>query len=193
MNPKTPVGAFIIGEPERLRQRKLSANRTKAFPRTGGFLRQAPRSSPRTESTCSTTRHQSLKTSIRKTTRRKIRSRNWIFGTGKILCYSHNSYCRPSRERRRSYLAVYNLRTKKASQLATKDIPDVTVDAKRDSDVTVGLSDVKYRKTISWDLPGYRDVYLINLRTGKTDLVLERIRFATANVAERKVLDLVGH
>ncbi len=79
-------------------------------------------------------------------------------------------------ERNRSYLAAFNLRTRKAVQLATKDVPDVSVDTKRDSEIAVGISDKKYRKMISWDIQGYRDVYVVNLRTGKRELVLERLR-----------------
>ena len=79
-------------------------------------------------------------------------------------------------ERNRSYLAAFNLRTRKAAQLATKEIPDVTIDSKRDAEFTTGTSDVKYRKANSWDLPGFRDAYLINLRTGKSEIVLEKIR-----------------
>ena len=79
-------------------------------------------------------------------------------------------------ERNRSYLAAFNLRTRKAAQLATQEIPDVTVDSERDAEITLGTSDIKYRKSISWDLPGYRDAYLINLRTGKSEMVLERLR-----------------
>ena len=79
-------------------------------------------------------------------------------------------------ERRRSYIATYNLRTRKLVQLATQDIPDVAVDPKRDSGSTLGISDIKYRKTISWDMPGFRDVYLIDVKTGKSEMMLERIR-----------------
>ena len=79
-------------------------------------------------------------------------------------------------ERNRSYIATYNLRTRKIAQLATQEIPDVVIDARRNSDSTLGISDEKYRKTISWDMPGFRDVYLMNLRTGKSELVLERVR-----------------
>ena len=81
-----------------------------------------------------------------------------------------------AQERRRSYIASYNLRTRKRIQLATKAIPDVNVNARRDSDLALGISDVKYRKTVSWDMPGFRDVYVINLRTGDSELILERIR-----------------
>ena len=79
-------------------------------------------------------------------------------------------------ERNRSYLAVYDLRTRKIHQLGTKEIPSVFLDPKRRSDITLAVSDEKYRKTISWDMPGYRDAYLINARNGDTQMILEKIR-----------------
>ena len=83
-------------------------------------------------------------------------------------------------ERNRSYLACYDLRTRKINQLANMELPDVFLDTKRKSDVTLGVSNKKYAKTISWDMPGYRDAYLVNARTGKTDLILEKIRSTPA-------------
>ena len=79
-------------------------------------------------------------------------------------------------EKDRSYLAAYNLRSKKLFQLADKTVPSVFVDAERKSDVALGVSTEKYRKSVSWDMPGYRDVYLVNIRTGEKKMVLERIR-----------------
>ena len=79
-------------------------------------------------------------------------------------------------ERNRSYLASYDLRTRKINQLANIELPDVFLDPERKSDITLGVSNKKYLKTISWDMPGFRDAYLINVRTGKTDLILEKIR-----------------
>lgn len=79
-------------------------------------------------------------------------------------------------EKDRSYLMAYNLRSRKLHQLADIEVPDVFADAERNSDILVGISTEKYQKTISWDMPGYRDVYLINARTGKRKLALERLR-----------------
>ena len=81
-------------------------------------------------------------------------------------------------ERERSYLASFDLRTKKIRQLATKEMPTVILDPERKSDLTIGISDEKYKKTISWDMPGFRDVYLVDLRNGDSELVLEKVRNA---------------
>ncbi|MEM9411130.1 MAG: prolyl oligopeptidase family serine peptidase, partial [Planctomycetota bacterium] len=79
-------------------------------------------------------------------------------------------------EKKRSYIASYNLMTRKRVQIATLEIPDVVIDAKRKSDLTLGITDRPYRKSISWDLPGYRDVYLMNLRTGESRELLTKVR-----------------
>ena len=79
-------------------------------------------------------------------------------------------------ERRRSYIAAYNLKTKKRVQLANLEMPNVAIDPESESELTLGISNRPYRKLISWDAPGYQDVYLVNLRTGQSDLLLKRLR-----------------
>ena len=79
-------------------------------------------------------------------------------------------------EKRRSYRASYNLRSKKIAQLASKEIPSVQVDPRRKSDVALAVTQEKYKKIISWDFPGFRDVYSVNLKTGKSTLLVEKTR-----------------
>lgn len=83
-----------------------------------------------------------------------------------------------SRERNRTYRAVYNLKTKKVFQLATKEIPDVRVDFRSESSFVVGQSNMPYRKMLSWDIPGFQDTYLINLDTGKHETLIEKSKFS---------------
>ncbi len=79
-------------------------------------------------------------------------------------------------ERRRSYRAAYDLRSKKIIQLATKDIPNVVIDPRSKSDVAVGQSPINYEKMRSWDFPPFYDSYLVDLKTGESQKVLERVR-----------------
>ena len=81
-----------------------------------------------------------------------------------------------ARERNRSYRAVYDIRAKKILQLATKEIPTVSIDFRSKADQAVGSSNEKYKKMLSWDTPGFSDIYLIDLKTGKSELVAEKIR-----------------
>ena len=91
-------------------------------------------------------------------------------------------------ERNRSYLASFDLRTKKIHQLADVELPDVFIDRERESDLTLGVSNRKYQKTVSWDMPGHRDVYLINVRNGTKNLILEKIRSTPSMSPDGKFL-----
>lgn len=83
---------------------------------------------------------------------------------------------RAEQDRNRSYRAVYDLKSKKMTQLATREIPQVTIDPRSSSDVAVGTSQEKYKKLMSWDLPGFQDTYLIDLKSGSARPVLEKGR-----------------
>ena len=80
-------------------------------------------------------------------------------------------------ERRRSYRAVYNLRSKKIVQLATREIPNLRIDARSKSKLALAASNIPYRKMLSWDVPGYQDAYLIDLDTGKSRTIIEKTKF----------------
>ena len=77
---------------------------------------------------------------------------------------------RAEQERTRSYRAVVHLADKKFVQLATPDLPAVT--AGEDAARALGTSDIPYRMEMSWD-QSYNDVYLVDLKTGKPQKVLE--------------------
>ncbi len=81
-----------------------------------------------------------------------------------------------AQERNRSYRALYDLRSKKIIQLATKEMPTVTVDPRRKSDITLGISNLKYRKQMSWESPRRQDVYTVSLGNGTSTLLLEGAR-----------------
>lgn len=76
-------------------------------------------------------------------------------------------------EKNRSYEAVYHIREGEMVQLATEDIPTVRIFQKRDGDRVIGVSNLKYRKLISWDANRYTDYYLIDINTGNSKLILE--------------------
>jgi dipeptidyl aminopeptidase/acylaminoacyl peptidase len=76
-------------------------------------------------------------------------------------------------ERKRSYLAVFELRRDRLIQLASEDLPDIALGRDGDADVALGESGLAYRRRGSWDTPRYRDVYLVDLRTGERELLLQ--------------------
>jgi dipeptidyl aminopeptidase/acylaminoacyl peptidase len=85
-------------------------------------------------------------------------------------------------EKKRTYLAVIDLATRTCRQLGTVAIPTVTLAAEGNADVALGLSDVPYRRLISWENTGYNDVYLVDLRSGVATRVMEKLR-ASASIS----------
>ncbi|MBD1397202.1 S9 family peptidase [Pontibacter sp. JH31] len=81
-----------------------------------------------------------------------------------------------SRDQKRSFLALYDLRGKKMQQLATLEMPDVYLDAYGQGDVALGVSDEKYKLTIGYDTPTRKDAYLIDLKKGTTKQILSETR-----------------
>jgi len=76
-------------------------------------------------------------------------------------------------EKKRTLMCVIHFlpKEKKFVQLATEDVPDVTLS--EDAKVALGTSDLPYRQLVSWD-QGYRDVYIVNVNDGSRKRVLER-------------------
>ena len=91
-------------------------------------------------------------------------------------------------ERKRDYRAVYEIKTKKVVQLATRQIPVVDIDYRSSANVAVANTNMRYRKTLSWDVPGLQDAYLVNLGTGKSELVLEAVKWDVQLSPEGKYL-----
>ncbi|MEM6338287.1 MAG: prolyl oligopeptidase family serine peptidase, partial [Bacteroidota bacterium] len=61
-------------------------------------------------------------------------------------------------------------------QLADSTVPDVTIPMKGDAEMALGTSNRPYQMEISWDWPGYRDAYAVNVETGQRRLLLEKIQ-----------------
>ena len=78
-------------------------------------------------------------------------------------------------EKKRSWMAVFNVEKNQMYQLADTAIPSVRVFQKGDNDIALGSSNLKYRKSMSWDGEQYEDYYIINIKTGTKSLVLEKI------------------
>jgi dipeptidyl aminopeptidase/acylaminoacyl peptidase len=101
---------------------------------------------------------------------------------------------RDQQERERSYRAVLHLADKKFVQLATNELPNVTVGD--DPSQLLGTSDLPYRQEMSWD-QSYNDIYLLDVKTGRPKKVLEHWgNAATMSPAGKYVLhfdEKTGH
>lgn len=89
-------------------------------------------------------------------------------------------------ERNRDYRASYVFNSKKVVQLATREIPSITIDYGSPSALAVATSNQPYRKMLSWDTPGYEDTYLIDLNTGAPQSILTRVKWAASLSPEGK-------
>jgi dipeptidyl aminopeptidase/acylaminoacyl peptidase len=78
-----------------------------------------------------------------------------------------------NQERNRSYRAVMQLQSGKVIQLATADMPGVTVAQDGDASVVIGTSNLPYRQLVSWD-QSYDDVYIVDPTTGERQRILEK-------------------
>ncbi len=80
------------------------------------------------------------------------------------------------REQNKSFLSVYHLKTGKTIQLATEEMENVRPLLKGNADIALGTDNRAYRKRSSWESPGYRDVYAVDVQTGKKSLLLKEIQ-----------------
>lgn len=77
-------------------------------------------------------------------------------------------------EKKRSYLAIYHFDKKVMVQIADSSVPNARLTQKANKYLILCTSDLKYRKSASWDGGSNEDVYLINAATGTRSLVVEK-------------------
>jgi len=76
-------------------------------------------------------------------------------------------------ERKRSWQAVFHTDNGLMFQLADTIITTVRTYQKGNNTLALGSSDLKYRRSSSWDGNSSSDYYLVNIETGKKSLLLE--------------------
>jgi dipeptidyl aminopeptidase/acylaminoacyl peptidase len=79
-------------------------------------------------------------------------------------------------EKKRSYLAVYDLAARSIKQVGDKEVPTIKLGNEGNSKILLGESDVKYRKMITWDTQNFSDVYVFDLASNTKKLVQEKIK-----------------
>ncbi|WP_351124566.1 prolyl oligopeptidase family serine peptidase [Shewanella sp. T24-MNA-CIBAN-0130] len=96
----------------------------------------------------------------------KKQLRIWHGDDAKIKPQAVKEY---EQELKRTYLAVLHLESNKLIQLADQAVPDVTYGEQ--ARYLLASSDVPYQKMVTW-AGFYRDVYLVDVKTGQKILVL---------------------
>jgi dipeptidyl aminopeptidase/acylaminoacyl peptidase len=81
------------------------------------------------------------------------------------------------REKKRTYLALYDIKQNKIIPLADTTMPDVKILNKGNGKIAYGTSDKPYRKLTSWEDATYRDYYSINLESGERILIAEKLKY----------------
>lgn len=82
-----------------------------------------------------------------------------------------------NRDKRKTYLAMYDLPTKKIQQLGNLDRPTISLGDEGDAPFALVQNDTPYRIRVSWEGgPGARDVYLLDLSTGKMTEIAKELR-----------------
>ncbi len=79
-------------------------------------------------------------------------------------------------DQERTYRAVVHLASGEVVQLATPALPSVAVSQDGDGDFAVSNTNMPYRQEVSWDWPRYVDVHAIDVKSGASQLLLERVQ-----------------
>ncbi|MEL6560793.1 MAG: prolyl oligopeptidase family serine peptidase [Bacteroidota bacterium] len=81
-----------------------------------------------------------------------------------------------SNDLKQAYTSIYHIGDQKIVKLASKTIPDLGVGNEGNSKFHLGMSNLPYLTTISWEgFPVNHDVYLMNDETGSSELVAKKI------------------
>ncbi|NJL13493.1 MAG: S9 family peptidase [Microscillaceae bacterium] len=80
-------------------------------------------------------------------------------------------------DQKRAYLALAYPRLRRLVQLGTPEVPQVLTGQEGNAEFAIGLSALPYQKELSWEgYPALQDVYLINYRDGRRQLIKEKLR-----------------
>jgi dipeptidyl aminopeptidase/acylaminoacyl peptidase len=79
-------------------------------------------------------------------------------------------------DKKRSYLSVFQIDSKKIIPLANKELPEIRLTDEGNANLALALSDVPYRRLTNWDISGFEDIYLIDLQTGNKKIVKEKLK-----------------
>ncbi len=88
---------------------------------------------------------------------------------------------RKEEERKRSYAAVCYPASRKIIQLADENMPDLHFDQDRKLAYAIGISNIPYRQSITWDYPFREDIWLVNLQNGNKTSIAKGVGTASFN------------
>ena len=80
------------------------------------------------------------------------------------------------KELKRTYLSVYHINNNKLIQLEDEKIKRIEHSKKGNNSIALGYHTEPYQKKSSWEVPGYSDIYLIDINTGNKTLFKEKFK-----------------
>ncbi|MEM7476264.1 MAG: prolyl oligopeptidase family serine peptidase, partial [Planctomycetota bacterium] len=95
---------------------------------------------------------------------------------------------RAAAERSRTYETILDLGSRRLIPVETEEIPDGQINTRSDAMHVLVTSSKKYDKMLSWDIQGFSDWYLVDLKTGKRSLVAEKRRGSPSLSPEGKFI-----
>ena len=82
---------------------------------------------------------------------------------------------RANSEKKRSYLAITDIIKGKTFLVGGKDLPYIVQTQDKLENFTLGYDDTKYLKYISWEGSSYKDLFLVNLKDGSSELIATKL------------------
>lgn len=92
------------------------------------------------------------------------------------------------KRKKQSYLSVYHIKENKIIVFGDEEIEKIRTYRDGDSDFALGYAEKPYGQLISWISSQYRDIYLVNIKTGEKKLLLEKFAGPASLSPEGKYL-----
>ena len=81
------------------------------------------------------------------------------------------------REKKRTYTSVYDFKNKRATVLADEVVDAIVTGDEGNANIALGFDQTPYLHLLSWEGgPAYRDVYLVDVKTGSKTLIQKKVR-----------------
>jgi len=78
------------------------------------------------------------------------------------------------KDKKKNYLTVYNLNTKKTTRLEDELVDNVKTILNGNGDIALGIATKPFLKESTWKFPAYKDIYLIDVKTGNKKLIIRK-------------------
>ncbi|MEZ4774120.1 MAG: prolyl oligopeptidase family serine peptidase [Bacteroidia bacterium] len=92
------------------------------------------------------------------------------------------------KDKKKNYTAVWHINSGRLVQLATESVDEVFIQREGDDNVIYGFYRLPYLRQTSWQYPDFKDVYVIDVNSGETQMIVKNRRYATRLSPDGKYL-----